>query len=500
MRRPSVKELRQRKLALLRTLEIVLGWRGIREAQHRALTEAKSICRLLHDGEALAQFSNRESEYYRATGRYDAAFQAAQRARRAAQQARRAARQTGGRAGRLLPLQAGSPSSLVSSLVNLGEARRHQGRYAEALRYHRKALAVSERSRNPANRILSLNNLGNVFLSKGDYDDALRCYDWCLPLCRKLNRKHSMAVVLSNTGLVYWYKAQYDRALRCHEESLVLQQEIGNEYGIAVSFTNLGNTRCVLGEYEAAADFFQRSLFMSNRIGERHVASSALNNLGVVEQYLGNYPASFSYQQQALAVRRDIGDRYGVSTSLNDIGVLYSLMGNPEAALAMLLEALPIRESLGNPRGLALTLNALGIAQFELRRFSEATDSLLRSVTHCKAAEMPSLSVFNHSYLSRTALERGQPDDARRFLADALTLTKTAALDTEYEASAFFNLYLSAKKLNADDAAPCLEKAYRSITAQAEKIVSLQTRATFTAPDSLYAHIAAAWRQMQKGL
>jgi tetratricopeptide (TPR) repeat protein len=234
------------------------------------------------------------------------------------------------------PKYADGHPNLAISLNNLGGLLQGQGRYAQALPYHERALAMNRKLYPPPkyrdghpDLAISLNNLGALLQAQGRYAQALPYLEQALAMVQKLysdtkypNGHPNVAGSLNNLGHLLNAQGRYAQALPYYEQALAMYQRQAERFAEAAS------------ESEALAQ--ARSLPLT-----RDGLLSASHNLaGTVDRtyellWLGRDASSRIWQQRHLATL--------AATSRPEIHARWADLLDTRRRLArLLLQPLPI--------------------------------------------------------------------------------------------------------------------------------------------------------------
>ncbi len=123
---------------------------------------------------------------------------------------------------------------LATSLNNLAELYRLQGRYEEAEPLNKRALAIREKVLGPEHSEVatSLNNLAVIYLKQGRYAEAEPLYKRSLAIVEKaLGAEHpNVAGSLNNLGEFYRLQGRYAEAEPLYKRSLaIVEKAVGAE-------------------------------------------------------------------------------------------------------------------------------------------------------------------------------------------------------------------------------------------------------------------------------
>ena len=125
--------------------------------------------------------------------------------------------------------------SIATSLSNLAELYRFQGKYAEAEPLHKRSLAIRENQlgENHPHVAISLNNLAELYRNQGKYVEAEPLYLRSLAIREKQFGENHPAVATCLNNLAFLYNAQgnYVEAKTLSQRALTIcQQTLGDQH------------------------------------------------------------------------------------------------------------------------------------------------------------------------------------------------------------------------------------------------------------------------------
>lgn len=268
-----------------------------------------------------------------------------------------------------------------------------------------------------ANNVAAHNNLGNMWQAQGRYDDAERAYRLALALQDDAMIHYNLANVLLTTGKVHEAIVHYRAALARNPDYVEAWGNLGNalermaDHGEAVvcyrralslrpdfveAHNNLGNVYRAQGkwpealaEYATAVDLrpqdagircnFANALKAQNRVDEAIAAymqvlqvmpvhAEAASNLADLLQLRQRWTEAIALYRGALALRPQLVEAW------NNLGCALHTQGNLEAAIVVYSEALVL-----HPHSAALWYN-LGNTQQQLWQMAAAVESYAKAL------------------------------------------------------------------------------------------------------------------------
>lgn len=308
-----------------------------------------------------------------------------------------------------------------------------QGKFAEAIPFAKKALAIweTELGPNDTETALGLTNLAELYRAQADFNAA---------------------------------KPLHARALRIRERAL------GSDHlDTALSATYVAIVEESLGDYPAAEKHYQQALTIrENALGEDHPeVASALNNMANLLRNQSKYAEAEALFLRGLAIRRRTQgpDHLDSAPSLDNLASIYRAQGRFAEAEPLYLQALKIREKELGPENhvTAITLNNLASLYDDQSRYDEA-EPLFRRALQIRARilgnDHPETAITANN-LGGLSERQGNFAAAEQLYRQALaTLEKTSGPE-HYDTGIVLNNLASLYKRQEryDDAEPLYERA-----------------------------------------
>ena len=109
---------------------------------------------------------------------------------------------------------------------------------------------------------MALNNIGTRYLAQGRYAEALDYFNKSLAVIQEMGEsadRRSLAYKYQNIGLVYRRQGRLDQALAYSRKSLDILVEIDDKFGIANLQNNIGVIYKSQGQYEEGTRMVSKS-------------------------------------------------------------------------------------------------------------------------------------------------------------------------------------------------------------------------------------------------
>ena len=281
--------------------------------------------------------------------------------------------------------------NLANSYGNIGSVYDNMGEYSKALSYFEKALEIRQNilSPNHPNLATSYNNLGSVYDNMGEYSKALSYYKKAFEILQNtLPPNHpNLATSYNNLGSVYDNLGEYSKALLYYEIALEIRQKtlLPNLPHLAASYNNIGSVHYNMREYSKALSYYEKALEMlQNTLSPNHPdLAASYNNIGSVYNNMGDYSKALSYHQKALEILQNTlpPNHPDLATSYNNIGSVYYDMGEYSKALSYYEKALEIEQNIlpEDHVASAISYNNIGSVYSKMGEY-------LKALSYCERA------------------------------------------------------------------------------------------------------------------
>lgn len=272
-----------------------------------------------------------------------------------------------------------------------GILRERLGKYAGAVRWYNKGLAVLagvDGDEAAAVRAKLLVGFAAVRYRQGRLTS-------CVDLCEQV-------VHLAATGA--------DRSTLAHAYFL-----------LDAALTDLG--RADSEKYRALA------LPIYEEIGDLVGQASVLNNLGINAYYEGRWHEALELYERSREARVRAGDVVGAATAANNIGEILSDQGRFAEAEDLFREAQRVFRSAGYPVGRALATSNLGRVAARAGRFDEASELLMDALEQFRTIRAETFVIETQARLAELLLLGDQFDQALT-LAEAVRTNASSAEHT----------------------------------------------------------------------
>ena len=376
-------------------------------------------------------------------------------------------------------LGTGGPAE-ASTLNELAEALREDGRFEDAEPLYRRALAIREQAFGPRSveTAHSLNNLALLLRARGQTDEAATKFADAVAIWKQTlgPRDPQVAVGLSNQSLIARDLGKFEDSERLVREALEIRLATLGEVHpqTANSLMALGQTLNLRGRNRDAVAPMARALEIRRKIygANNTIVDSSLNNLASLRQDLGDLDGAEGLYREALANQRRLGRHPNVAVTANNLASLLEERRRYPEAEALFRESLDIRRERFGPRHASVARATHNLARLlvaegaldEGESLARQALSLRREVLGDRHFETAASMIL----VARVRAARGERAAAEPMMRDALAVTQ-AALGAGHPAIIAAQYALGLLLLDAGrpaDAEPFLRQAAESRSAR----------------------------------
>ncbi|KIO28291.1 hypothetical protein M407DRAFT_22500 [Tulasnella calospora MUT 4182] len=261
-------------------------------------------------------------------------------------------------------------------LVGLGNMRRLQSRFREALNLLEEGFAIAQSTGD--RRVMAF----ALFLSADchdwllDYDEAEKSCSHSLEISASIEHRLGQANALQKLGEIREARWNLAQAEESFHQALDIYTSIGHSLGRANASKGLGEIYKKQLDYAKAVEYFHQSLDVFKSIEDSLGQANTLSRLGEIQQAQSSYVEAEESFNQALHIYTSIGNSLGQANALGGLGEIHRTQSNHAEAEEYFGQALAIYAKIGDDQGRANSLLELGEIFLRQARYSEAKSSL----------------------------------------------------------------------------------------------------------------------------
>jgi tetratricopeptide (TPR) repeat protein len=308
----------------------------------------------------------------------------------------------------------------VDLLLTFHPYMERRGVMAEWEQYVEASLEISRRQDDQAAEAALLDRLGEVKRDQGDWAQAVTCHERACRQHETLGDIAGQARALGNLGQVYRLQRRFPEARQALEAALDSRQPDPGPEIRAFLHTTLGLVQHDEYQHTEAITSFQTAHQLWSQVGNVEGMARTRHNLGLTHLALGDWPQAESSLRSAITLYEQTRSRLYLAIASMDLGNVYLEQGRPEEAEILYRQARGVMEGSAYSRGLAQVFNNLGMACARQEKWSLAEEFFGRSIALWRQLGEPVSQANAEDNLAEVYLDQAKWDAAQQVLDKAL--------------------------------------------------------------------------------
>jgi predicted ATPase/DNA-binding CsgD family transcriptional regulator len=206
--------------------------------------------------------------------------------------------------------------------------------YAQAERWLRQALILSQSLDDPVLHARSLNRIGNWHLNVEQPHEALRHHREALAIFQQLHDSRGIAETLDLLGMTSYLGGDLIGGTAYYQQAIVLFDKLGNREGLTSSLATLtmrastyhSDALIAVASLAEVLPDAERAVKVAREIGQRSAESYALFQLGLCLGSQGEYTHALAACQQSLHIAEEIEHRQWQTAAHAILGGVYNVL------------------------------------------------------------------------------------------------------------------------------------------------------------------------------
>ncbi len=232
---------------------------------------------------------------------------------------------------------------------NIGLAVASQGRPAQAISFHERALAGFERmseSSESAKRMAGkvYTDLGDNLRAVGKFDEAHAAYESGLEISREMEDHRSVGVKLGQLGTLALMRGELGAAQERYTEALATFQKLGEPQSEAVFWHQLGMVAEERKDWDEAERCYRESLRLEEQMNHPQGVAETANQLAIVAKGAGRFDDAERWYLRAIELGEELRYYAELGKWLSNLANLYLAQDRLDEAEAYARRALEIVE------------------------------------------------------------------------------------------------------------------------------------------------------------
>ncbi len=295
-----------------------------------------------------------------------------------------------------------------------------RGVMAEWEQYVEASLEISRRQGDGAAEAALLDRLGELRRDQGSWAQAVSCHETACQQYEAIGDIAGQARALGNLGQVYRLQRKFEEARQALEAGLDSRRPAPPPEMQAFLHTTLGLVQYDELQHTEAIASFQTAHRLWSQAGNVEGMARTRHNMGLAYLALGDWPQAESSLRSAIALYEQTHSRLYLAVASMDLGSVYLNQGRPGEAEALYRQARGVMEESAYSRGLAQVFNNLGMACAHQGKWSLAEEFFGRSIALWRQLGEPVSQANAEDNLAEAYLCQHKWDAAQEILDKAL--------------------------------------------------------------------------------
>jgi len=240
------------------------------------------------------------------------------------------------------------------------------------------------------------------------------------------NDRRGVAQAATLEGIALGRQGDYWGAKKKYEESLAIYRETGNRISVSSEYDNLGDVVLYLGDLAGAHRNYAEALTIYREMGDQNGVALVTLGLGDVLLAQGKHLEAKRKYTEALEICRKLGNRSREASALSSLAKVRRIEGETSEARRNAAEAIAKFQEVGDKIEVAHVRLQLAEIDLDEGKYLLAANGAREAETIFEGAEAGRYAAEAKLILARALLAQGQLDDARKVIAQVVTVARAS--------------------------------------------------------------------------
>src|SRR6266404_3136877 len=240
------------------------------------------------------------------------------------------------------------------------------------------------------------------------------------------NDRRGVAQAATLEGIALGRQGDYWGAKKKYEESLAIYRETGNRISVSSEYDNLGDVVLYLGDLAEARRNYAEALAIYREMGDQNGVALVTLGLGDVLLAQGKHSEAKRKYSEALEICRQLGNRSREASALASLARVQRIEGEGPEARRNAAEAIAKFQEVGDKTEVAHVRLQVAEMALDEGKYLLAANGAREAETIFEGAEAGRYAAEAKLILARALLAQGQLDDARKVIAQVVTVARAS--------------------------------------------------------------------------
>lgn len=250
-------------------------------------------------------------------------------------------------------------------------------------------------------------------------------YEEALALCRAVGDRWGEAYALRGVAVFVSNEGDLDRSRTLLRESGDLFGALGDSWGLGLVAYNQGWLAFAQDDQVQAKSDWENALALFRRVGDRWGMAVSVGSLAYLARLGEHYAEAAELTEEALNRFREVGDRAGVATSLLRLAQVAFRRSSYPQAIELIHEGLTVQGEVDDVRGRITARSLLGLIACYRGRYAEAAAELREARLRGEEYWGVEATNFIANYEALVAYYCGDTATAQRLWEHGVTVQRT---------------------------------------------------------------------------
>ncbi|MEQ9441084.1 MAG: tetratricopeptide repeat-containing sensor histidine kinase [Cyclobacteriaceae bacterium] len=199
----------------------------------------------------------------------------------------------------------GDEKGIGDALISLGQLKREQGNYTEALQDLTASLEVYETIQDSIQIANALNDISIVYAMSGDDEKALEYFEETLALFRAIDDAKGVSHMLNNMGVIHRSAGDLVKAKEYFIQSIQIKEARKDTLSLPRSYANMGSLFNDLGADNQAWHYYRKADSLFRFIRDKQGLASNLNAMAQLSQDQGKLSRAKKFAAEGLQIAQE---------------------------------------------------------------------------------------------------------------------------------------------------------------------------------------------------
>jgi DNA-binding CsgD family transcriptional regulator/tetratricopeptide (TPR) repeat protein len=313
------------------------------------------------------------------------------------------------------------PRAFEASLA-AGAAAARSGAYAEALRQYDRALELWDvvdgaEELASADRVELLRRAAQAAQLAGAFEPAVNMLKEAIELVDATTNPVRVGLLLERLGRAHWTSGNFDAALTTYRRAVDCVPPEPPSADRARVVAGYAQVLMLSARYGESLELAREALAMARAVGDRQIEGHAMTTVGTNLATIGGHDEGIGLIREAIAIAEEVQDWDDLGRGYANLSSALEIGGNPEESVRVALEGVEWLRA----RGFSMSYGAfLQTNAADTLSNVGQWDQAVRLAEEALPATAGTGRNFTHQVLARVRIGRGEFEEARQALDEAM--------------------------------------------------------------------------------